>query len=73
MTNLTTLELKVIQNLKSCDMYDEKFYSTVSDISSEIKETPNVVRGVISSLVKKEVLNVETDFFRKGDKIVILN
>jgi len=73
MLNLTTLELKVIKNLESCDMYDEKFYSTVADISSGISETPNVVRGVIASLVKKEIVQVETDLFRKGDKIVILN
>jgi len=70
--NLTDLEKKVIGAFDGCDEYDETPYSTVTEISATIGETTKVVRGVISSLSKKGLVDVQDDFFSNGVTIVLL-
>jgi len=72
MNQFTELENKVIENLRRCDTYDELPYSCVEDIASGIGESTKIVRGVISSLSQKDVINVETGFFSKKDTIIFL-
>lgn len=53
--NFTDLELNVIKNIKNLD---NPSYFFVDEIMDDVKRD----RGVISSLVKKGVLYVDTDF-----------
>lgn len=68
----TELEKKVIDSLKRCDEYDEKKYSCAEDLASSVGVSTKVIRGVLSSLSQKGIVDIQNDFFRKGDTIVIL-
>lgn len=58
--NLTELEVKVINTIKTNgDEYDGMQYLCAEDISGNIGETTNVVRGVLASLVKKELVVID--------------
>ena len=69
---LTQLESKVVNHLKGCDQYDERFYSEIKDISSSTGIDIKQLRGVLSSLDQKEILYTDHNFFTKGDTIVFL-
>ena len=59
-TNLTELEKQVLQTIAD-DMYAEWGFSDVgaTEIASETKIDIKVLRGVLSSLVKKSLIEVE--------------
>ena len=59
-TNLTELEKKVLQCLAD-SMYAEWGYSDVgaTDISRDTKIEIKVLRGVLSSLIKKSLIEIE--------------
>ena len=62
---LTVLEKKVIENLKYADCYPENvFIQSLFDGEIDNK----VLRGVLSSLVKKNIIDIETsnDWDSKG-------
>jgi hypothetical protein len=61
-TNLTELETKVLNTLVD-SMYAEWGFSDCgfSELSSELNLSTKVLRGVVGSLVKKELVQVETD------------
>ena len=61
-TNLTELETKVLTTLVD-SMYAEWGFSDCgfSELSSELNLSTKVLRGVVGSLVKKELVQVETD------------
>ena len=58
-SELTELELSVVENLQDGDEFDGYPYSCVEDIAEGIGRTTNVVRGVITSLSKKEIVQVD--------------
>lgn len=69
---LTAMESLVVEKLNTCDEYDERHYSHIDDLVTSTGIEINQLRGVLSSLTKKNVLYVDHDFFRKGDTIVFM-
>lgn len=61
-TNLTELETKVLTTLAE-SMYAEWGFSDYgfSELSSDLELSTKVLRGVVSSLVKKNLVRVEDD------------
>lgn len=70
---LTDMESKVIAYLSNCDDYDEKPYAHIDDISEYTKIEIKSLRGVLSSLIQKDLIELQHDFFRKGDTIIFKN
>jgi hypothetical protein len=71
--NLTENEMLVVGIISDYgDSYDGKLYMDFSDICSTVHD-PKILRGVISSLVKKGLVRVERDFFAKGCTAIFLN
>jgi len=58
-SDLTPMELEVVENLEGGDEFEGFPYSCVEDIAEGIGRTTNVTRGIITSLVKKEIVSVE--------------
>ena len=58
-SDLTPMELEVIENLEGGDEFDGYLYSCVEDIAAGIGRTTKVTRGVITSLIRKEIVQVE--------------
>lgn len=58
--NLTELEVNVMDALIA-NLYAEPHFSDVdaNDISREIDQPTNIIRGVLSSLIKKGFIDVE--------------
>jgi hypothetical protein len=74
-TNLTELETKVLTTLVD-SMYAEWGFSDCgfSELSSELNLSTKVLRGVVGSLVKKQLVQVETDNgWEKVDIIYLVN
>jgi hypothetical protein len=74
-TNLTELETKVLNALAG-GMYAEYGYSDYgfADLTEELELSTKVLRGVVSSLVKKELVQVETNNgWEKVDVIYLIN
>lgn len=67
---LTEMETLVIKYLNGCDDYDEKQYAHILDIQSGTKIEMKSLRGVLSSLIQKDKIELQQDFFRKGDTII---
>jgi DNA-binding MarR family transcriptional regulator len=73
--NLTELETKVLNSLVG-GMYAEWGYSDYgfSELTEELELSTKVLRGVVSSLVKKQLVQVETDNgWEKVDIIYLVN
>ncbi len=70
--NITELEAKVIESLKKSDWFEEMPTSNIKDLAYETKINEKELRGVLSSLVKKEIVvtgeypNGMTAFHYKG-------
>jgi DNA-binding IscR family transcriptional regulator len=58
--NLTELELSVLNSLSNQDSYDELPTSSVENLTDETGISVKVIRGVLSSLVKKELVKTTT-------------
>lgn len=54
--NITELEKKVIDNIKSGDDWDDEPHQCFKDISSETGIKAHQLRGVISSLEQKGII-----------------
>jgi len=67
---LTEMETLVINYLNGCDDYDEKQYAHVLDIQEGTKIEMKSLRGVLSSLIQKDKIELQQDFFRRGDTII---
>lgn len=57
--DLTPMELEVVEELEGEDEFDGYPYSCVEDIAEGIGRTTKVTRGIITSLIKKEIISVE--------------
>ena len=68
--NLTEMENSVINYLNDCDDYDDRQYAHIDDISEGTKIEKKSIRGVLSSLIQKDLIELQHDFFRKGDTII---
>ena len=62
--NLTELELKVVNALKSGDDYEGYPTESIGNLIDETELSPKVLRGVLSSLIQKDL--VETGEFPNG-------
>lgn len=69
---LTVMESLVVTALNKADDYDNRPHLHIDDLCNATGITMNQLRGVLSSLVQKDVAVIEKDFFRKGDTIVFL-
>lgn len=58
-SDLTELELEVVENLEGKDEFNGYPYSCVKDIAEGIGRSTNVTRGVITSLSKKGIVSIE--------------
>lgn len=67
---LTVMETAVINYLDGCDEYDEKPYAHIVDISNATNLAMASLRGVLSSLIQKDKIELQHDFFRNGDTII---
>jgi hypothetical protein len=68
--SLTEMETLVINYLNGCDDYDEKQYAHILDIHEGTKIEMKSLRGVLSSLIQKDKIELQQDFFRRGDTII---
>jgi hypothetical protein len=59
MENLTELELKVYEALKESEVFDDVYCEHPSDISYDTGIPIHKLRGVISSLIKKDIAYME--------------
>lgn len=64
MIHLTDLELQVINALKNGDHFEDYPTESIGNLIDETGLTANVLRGVLSSLVQKEL--VQTGEFPNG-------
>ena len=66
MTNTTDLELKVLEEIKS--ICEEDYSAIVSEIAENLSITNNQVKGVVSSLSKKNLVQCDMQE-RRGGKV----
>lgn len=57
LANLTELELKVVNVLKNADWFDDMPTESIANLVNETGLTTKVLRGVLSSLIQKEVVS----------------
>ncbi len=55
----TSLETKVYDFIKDNTDVDSMECVDINDLANGLNESPNVLRGVIASLVKKDLIEVE--------------
>ena len=67
---MTELETKVFDFIKDNTDEDSMECVDINDLSNGLNESPNVLRGVVASLVKKDLIwveeydaNMETNYF----------
>ena len=53
---LTELELKVVNVLKNADWFDDMPTESIGNLVDETKLSTKVLRGVLSSLIQKEIV-----------------
>lgn len=59
MNEMTDLENKVYDFIKENSEPETMTCVDINDLSKGLNESPNVLRGVLSSLVKKDMIEVE--------------
>ncbi|MGJ7024931.1 hypothetical protein [Petrimonas sulfuriphila] len=73
--NITELEKTIVDVIFNYgNEYDGKKYMSFGDLADDSGlADARILRGVVSSLSKKGVIEIEKDFFTKGDTALFLS